>query len=243
MESGMKLAIVSGGSRGLGASLCRQYAEAGYELVEFSRSAPHPFSAPCDFTDPPQVSEIVAKRLAPFSASPALEEIVLISNAGMLAPIGPTSRKTPEDILANINANFASAILFMSEAIRAFQNSPARKILVSISSGAGTKGYAGWSLYCAAKAGLDNFVRALAMEQALEAHPFRALSIDPGIMDTHMQAGIRACDERDFPAVARFLGLHRDGALRSPDQIARVIRTIVAKEHGGGERLMAADFL
>ena len=239
----MKLAIVSGGSRGLGASLCRQYAEAGYELVEFSRSAPHPFSETCDFTDPPQVSRIVAKRLAQFSTSLALEEIVVISNAGMLAPIGPTSRKAPEDILANIHANFASAILFMSEVIRAFQSSAARKTLVSISSGAGTKGYAGWSLYCAAKAGLDNFVRALAMEQALEAHPFRALSVAPGIMDTDMQAGIRACDESDFPALERFLGFHRDGALRAADQIAGAIRAIIAKESGGGERLAAADFL
>ena len=217
-----KLAIVSGGSRGLGAALCRQYAEAGFDLVEFSRSAPHPFSVACDFTDPAQVAQRVAERLAPLAAGQAFDEIVVISNAAMLDPIGPVSRKAPAAVQANLNTSLVSAILFMGETIRAFQKSPAHKTAVSISSGAATKGHAGWSLYCAAKAGLDNFMRALTLEQALEAQPFRALIIDPGIMDTAMQADIRTSSREDFPSA---------------------IRAIVAAEHAGGERLIAADFI
>lgn len=239
----MKLAIISGGSRGLGAALCRQYAEAGYEVLEFSRSAPHAFSKACDFTDPARAASVVAETLAPFTSSPALEEIVAISNAGMLAPIGPVSRKAPEAVLANLNTNLASAILFMGEVVRAFQDSPARKTLVSISSGASLKGHAGWSLYCAAKAGLDNFIRALALEQAFETSPFRALSVDPGIMDTSMQESIRSAGKADFPTVERFIGFHRDGALRSPERIAEAIRNLVAGDAPGGERLVAANFL
>lgn len=239
----MKLAIISGGSRGLGAALCRQYAEAGYEVLEFSRSAPHAFSKACDFTDPVGAAKVVNESLAPFSSKPAFEEIVAISNAGMLAPIGPASRKTPEAVLANLNTNLAAAVLFMSEVIRAFQDCPARKTLVSISSGASLKGHAGWSLYCAAKAGLDNFIRALALEQAFEASPFRALSVDPGIMDTAMQETIRGAGKADFPTVERFIGFHRDGALRSPERIAEAIRTIVSGDSPAGERLVAADYL
>lgn len=239
----MKLAIISGGSRGLGAALGQQYAAEGFQLLEFSRSAPHPFSVACDFAQPHEVATTVAAHLAPLAASPDLDELVIISNAAMLAPIGPVSHKDPAAIQANLNANFVAAILFLREAVSAFQASPARKNVVSISSGAATKGHAGWSLYCAVKAGLDNFMRALALEQAQEPHPFRALSIDPGIMDTAMQADIRASTPADFPSVARFHAFQRDGALRSPAVVAHAIRTIIGGEHASGERLCAADFI
>lgn len=239
----MKLAVISGGSRGLGAALCQQYAEAGFTLIEFSRSAPHPFSVACDFTEPLQVARKVGERLKLPAGAADLDEVVIISNAAMLSPMGPISRKDPSAVQANLNANFTAAILFMSEAIRAFQTSAARKTVVSLSSGAATKGYAGWSLYCAAKAGLDNFIRAVALEQAGEAHPIRALIIDPGIMDTGMQADIRASSQADFPTVERFHGFHRDGALRQPAQIASAIRRIVAEAQAGGERFVAAEFI
>ncbi|NSL55778.1 SDR family NAD(P)-dependent oxidoreductase [Uliginosibacterium aquaticum] len=239
----MKLAVISGGSRGLGAELCRQCVDAGFELLEFSRSAPHAFSVACDFTDSLSVARIVAEHLAPLAARTDLSELVVLSNAAMLEPIGPVSRQAPAAVQANLNANLVAAILFMGEAVRAFQQHPARKTLVSLSSGAALKGRAGWSLYCAAKAGLDNFIRALALEQALEAAPFRALSVDPGVMDTDMQAEIRAASAEDFPSVERFHALLREGELRTPQSIAGAIRRIVAGEHEGGARLVAADFL
>jgi len=239
----MKLALISGGSRGLGAELCRQYAAAGFELLEFSRRAPHPFSVACDFSEPLSAARTVAERLAPFAARADLTELVVLSNAAMLDPVGPVSRKAPAVVLANLNANLVSAILFMGEAIRAFQAHPARKTVVSLSSGAALKGRAGWSLYCAAKAGLDNFIRAVALEQELESVPFRALSIDPGVMDTDMQADIRSTSPEDFPTVERFHALLREGELRTPQQIAGAIRCIVSGEHAGGARLLAADFI
>ena len=239
----MKLAVISGGSRGLGAELCRQYAEAGFELVEFSRGAPHAFSVACDFTEPLAAARVVAERLAPLAARTDLSELVVLSNAAMLEPVGPVSRQAPAAVQASLNANLVAAILFMGEAVRAFQAHPARKTLVSLSSGAALKGRAGWSLYCAAKAGLDNFIRVLALEQEFEPAPFRALSIDPGVMDTEMQAEIRAASPEDFPSVERFHALLRDGELRSSQSIAGAIRRIVAGAHAGGERLVAADFL
>lgn len=239
----MKLALISGGSRGLGAELCRHYADAGFELLEFSRAAPHPFSVVCDFAEPLAAARTVAERLAPLAARADLAELVVLANAAMLEPIGPVSRKAPAAVQANLNANLVSAILFMGEAIRAFQTHPARKTVVSLSSGAALKGRAGWSLYCAAKAGLDNFIRAVALEQALESAPFRALSIDPGVMDTDMQADIRASTVADFPTVGRFHDLQREGELRSPAAIAAAIARIVAGTHESGARRLAADFL
>jgi len=238
----MKLAIISGGSRGLGAALCEQYAESGCKLVEFSRSAPHPFSIRCDFSNPGDLAEVVAEHLEAL-AEQRFDEIVVISNAATLDPIGPASRRAAIDIQRNLDTSFVSAIMFMTEAVRAFQNVVARKTVINISSGAALKGHAGWSLYCASKAGLENYIRALAAEQALEPRPFSALNIDPGVMDTSMQEAIRASAVEDFPTLGRFIELHREGALRHPAKVAEAIRTIIASEHPNGARLAAADFL
>jgi len=99
----------------------------------------------------------------------------------------------------------------------------------------------GWSLYCSAKACLDSFIRTLALEQGQEPHPFLALSIDPGVIDTEMQAGIRAEDRNDFPDLARFRELAASGALRPPAEVAERIRRIVQENRGNGLRYDVRD--
>ncbi|WP_283151210.1 SDR family NAD(P)-dependent oxidoreductase [Silvimonas soli] len=231
----MRLAIISGGSKGLGASLCNQYLAAGFTVVEFSRSAPHDYSIQVDLADPVTTQQTVATTLRAL-AGQKWDEIVVINNAGVLDPIGPTSVKDPQAVLANINTNFASAIVFISEVVGAFQGHAARKIIASVSSGAALKGYAGWSLYCAAKAGVENFIRSVALEQIAQSQPFFAINIDPGVMDTGMQALIRSSTVADFPDVARFVQRKQAGELRSADAVARAIRQIIdqpALENGG----------
>jgi len=136
----------------------------------------------------------------------------------------------------------ASAVLFLSEAIRQFQAHPCRKTLVNITSGAALRPYFGWSLYCASKACLETFLRTVALEQGVEPHPFLAISVEPGIIDTDMQAGIRASNERDFPDLKRFVDLQRSGALRSAEQVAETIRSIVRQNRGNGVRYDVRDF-
>lgn len=231
----MRLAMISGGSKGLGASLCSQYLAAGFTVVEFSRSAPHGYSVQVDLADPVATQQTVAAALRPL-AGQNWDEIVVINNAGVLDPIGPASSKSPQAVLANINTNFASAIVFVSEVIGAFQAHTGRKTIASISSGAALKGYAGWSLYCAAKAGLENFIRSVALEQSAQSQPFVAINIDPGVMDTGMQTLIRSSTAADFPDVARFVQRKQAGELRTADAVARAIAHIIkqpALENGG----------
>jgi benzil reductase ((S)-benzoin forming) len=218
----MKLAIVSGGSKGIGAALCKQYAGLGWQVIEFSRSAPHPFSVPADFSTPETVAQIVDQALTPLAGKP-WEEIVVVSNAATLWPVGAASRKEPEDIIGNLNTNVVSGILFMARAMAAFQAHACRKTLVNVSSGAATKGYDGWSLYCASKAGLENFIRSVAAEQARDPHPFVAINYYPGVVDTGMQAAIRTSSIEDFPDVGRFIALKNTGTLRAPEEVAAAL--------------------
>lgn len=237
----MKLAAISGGSRGLGEAIAKRYQDAGFLVVEFSRSAPHSFSVAADFSEPEQAVEVIATQFARL-AHLEFEEIVVVSNAGTVQPVGPAARKEPDEIIANLNVNVTSAVLFLSEAVRQFQGQACRKTIVSISSGAALRPYFGWSLYCSAKACLDAFIRTLALEQGAELHPFLAISIEPGIIDTEMQASLRTSSEHDFPDLRRFLDLHASGALRPAGQVADLILSIVRQNDGNGLRYDVRDF-
>ena len=140
---------------------------------------------------------------------------------------GQSSKKLSPALLANLNTNFTSSILALTEIIAKFQPAPCRKVVVNISSGAAQKGYAGWSLYCAAKAGMEGFIRALAIEQQAELHPFIPINIDPGVIDTEMQALIRASTALDFPDVDRFVRRKGLGGLVAPSEVAAAVLRIL----------------
>lgn len=237
----MKLVAISGGSRGLGLALAKGYLDAGFQVVEFSRSAPHSFSVAADFSDPEAAHRVVSAEFARLAAL-EYEEIVIVNNAATLQPVGPTSRKEPAELVANLNVNVVSAVLFLSEAVRRFQGHPCRKSLVNISSGAALRAYYGWSLYCSSKACLEAFVRTVALEQGGEPHPFLALSIEPGVIDTEMQASIRGTSAQDFPELQRFVALKQSGSLRPPEEVAEAIRSIVRQNRGNGVRHDVRDF-
>ena len=61
---GLRLALITGGSRGLGAALCAEYRGKGWQVVEFSRTAPHPFSVRVDLADPPRTVEVFTAAFA-----------------------------------------------------------------------------------------------------------------------------------------------------------------------------------
>ena len=134
-----KLALISGGSRGLGEALCAAYLAQGYRVVEFSRTAPAVYSVATDFADPEHAARVFEDTLRPLATS-AWDEIIVIHNAGTLHPMGAVSNKLTAHVLASINTNVASAVLFLREAMQQFQSHACRKTLVNISSGAALKG-------------------------------------------------------------------------------------------------------
>ena len=236
----LRWAVVTGGSSGLGLALCEALAARGYRVLEFSRSAPHADSVPLDLAAPLESHRIASAALADIGD---VTELLVIHNAGTLDPIGPASRKDPAAVLAQLNTNFNSAILVLSAIVAQFQATPCRKVLANISSGAAQKGYAGWSLYCAAKAGMEHFVRALALEQQAEAQPFIPVNIDPGVVDTGMQAFIRSASAADFPELARFIRRKEEGGLAPPAQVAAAVCRILALPSlGFGARYEVGDY-
>src|SRR5512139_3379430 len=92
----MKLLLITGGSRGLGRALCEQFKARDYEILEFSRSAPHEYSIQIDLADPEKSRFVVAKAIESIDAS-ELRELIVVSNTGMLEPIGPAASKLHSD--------------------------------------------------------------------------------------------------------------------------------------------------
>jgi NAD(P)-dependent dehydrogenase (short-subunit alcohol dehydrogenase family) len=233
-EPDVKLAVVTGGSRGLGAALCATYAARGWEVIEFSRSGRFPFSVQADLASP---ESALPRFMQAFASAAALDvsEVVAVSSAAVLGPVGPVEQAAPAGIAAHMNVNVVSAMLFACAFFAAFRERDCEKSFINISSGAASRGLAGWSLYCASKAAMANYVRTIALEQEARPHPIRAFSVDPGVMDTAMQAEVRNADEQVFPDVERYIRLHREGRLADPRQVAEKIADLVASrpEPGG----------
>lgn len=237
----MSFTFLTGGSRGLGLAIAEQLVAEGLALIEFSRSAPHPFSVRADLADPIGCRRAVLGALQSVPPAQLAGGVTVIHNAGLVTPIGPAGQADEAAVLANLNTNFSSSLLALAALVQALQALPVRKRLLNISSGAALRPIAGWSLYCAAKAGMEHWIRSLDQEQRRQAHPWTAVNVNPGVMDTGMQADIRAADPAAFPDHALFVQRHASGGLQAPAAVAaRVLAIARRDELVGGERYDAA---
>jgi benzil reductase ((S)-benzoin forming) len=227
-----RVAVITGASRGLGAGLAAHFAWAGMHLGLCARhrptlvattrpmvrdgqviSAEPPLRAAVDVTDFDALAEFTDAVVARFGRID-----LWINNAGVLDPIGPLAEVDPVAVARQINVNVVGVLHGSSLFARHVRDRDGGGVLINISSGAGTKPYAGWAAYCAAKAAVDQLTRVVAMEEA--PHGLEAYAVAPGIVDTDMQALIRDTDAADFPEVARFRQMKADGSFNSPAWVA-----------------------
>jgi benzil reductase ((S)-benzoin forming) len=239
-EKDLNLVIVTGGSRGLGKALIDAYEAREWSTLEFSRGGTGFNHMPVDLANLDASLPVLEKQMQTLAKTP-WNRVVFINNAGTLTPIAPVRELTDAQIEHNLAVNLVSGIRLMSAFVRAFASSGAAIAVANISSGAALKGYAGWPLYCAAKAGLENYIRSLAAEQSGVAHPITCINIEPGVIDTDMQTEIRETDAQHFPEVARFIELKLAGQLRSAKSVARAILAMIDSEPDNGGRYRIAD--
>lgn len=217
--------LLTGHSRGLGDALARDLLNRGHHLLGLGRSGnaalardfPERFSEHAlDLADLAALASWLAGGpLRDFLAD--ADQAVLINNAGMLQPVGPLGSQGDAGIARALALNLG-APLILADAFVAATGHCADRRIVHISSGAARNAYAGWSVYGATKAGLDQHARAVALEQL---PGLRIASLAPGVIDTEMQAEVRASDAGHFPQQARFAALKADGQLSPPASAAR----------------------
>ncbi|MBU2862568.1 SDR family NAD(P)-dependent oxidoreductase [Reinekea forsetii] len=229
-----KLLLLVGGSAGLGEALYSHYKNMGYDIVEFSRSGQQPEHVFLDMSRKETAIDTIDLQFAQLAKQP-WQEIVLIINAAQIGPIGELAMSEPKQWWQNIEVNLTLPISIMGRFQTHFQAVEAPKNIAFVSSGAATSVIEGWSLYSATKAGVEHFIRVVAQEQSSKSNPITPVILNPGIMDTQMQATIRSSSEAQFSNVDWFKQAHETGQLASPATVAGNIAAVLSGKLEAGQ--------
>lgn len=215
-------AVVTGGGTGIGQALGEELARRGLHVLAVGRRAEPLRALASRF--PGRIEPLAADVGAPegrAAVAAALGTDVklrfLVHNAATLAPVGPLRELCPDALRAHLAVNLEGPLFLTQQLLPMLAGGR----VLHVSSGAAHHAYAGWGPYCMSKAALHMLYQVWREELAGSA--IRIGSARPGVVDTPMQALIRATPPERFPRVARFEQLHREGQLRRPAEVARFL--------------------
>lgn len=220
-------AIVTGHTRGLGAALAELLLARGIRVLGLGRGTHRELAArhgaafaqtTLDLADTAAIERWLATdALRRFTAEAHC--VLLFNNAGTVEPIASFGSQAADVIARAVVLNVAAPLMLANAVASQTAASPAaERRIVHVSSGAARNAYAGWSIYCATKAALDHHARAVALDAP---RGVRICSVAPGVIDTGMQATIRATAIDQFPSRERFEQLKQNGQLTTPEAAAR----------------------
>jgi NAD(P)-dependent dehydrogenase (short-subunit alcohol dehydrogenase family) len=235
------LVWISGASAGLGAALAGTLA-GDAEIIDLSRrgGTPGTHHVAVDLADPaswPVVEADFNRRLARFDG----DTVIFVHNAATLTPLGPAGTTDTAEYTRNVLLNSAAAQVLGHSFLRAVAGRDLEQHLIMLSSGAGHWPHEGESSYCAGKAAIDQWVRAVGLEQQRRHPGCRVVSVAPGSVDTAMQAQLRAASEDVFPEARRFRELAAKGELAKPEDVARKIWSLLDRYVPNGAVLHVRD--
>jgi NAD(P)-dependent dehydrogenase (short-subunit alcohol dehydrogenase family) len=233
MELDGKVAVVTGGTRGVGAGIARAFVRAGAEVVVCARRPPDVPLPGTEFVPLDVRDTDAAGRL--FAGLPRLD--VLVNNAGG-APHRLLTEAGPERHARVVELNLLAPLTVSLAAYDRLRHS--RGSIVMIGSVSGGRPSPGTAAYGAAKAGLENLARSMAVEWAPD---IRVNTLVVGMVRTersHLHYG----DRDGIAAVARTVPL---GRLAEPSDVGRAAVFLASdaaayisgaslEVHGGGER-------
>jgi len=198
-----KVAIVTGASKGIGASIAKQLADEGAAVVvnyasskegadrvvaEISGKGGKAIAVQANVADKAQIERLFVETKKAFGTLD-----ILVNNAGIYE-FAPLENVTAEHFHKMFDLNVLGLILASQEAVKHF--GPAGGNIINISSVAATSAPPTTSVYSATKAAVDAVTRSLAKE--LGPRKIRVNSINPGMVETEgvHAAGIASSDFR-----------------------------------------------
>jgi NAD(P)-dependent dehydrogenase (short-subunit alcohol dehydrogenase family) len=190
----MAVAVVTGGSRGLGRALARALADAGWSLVIDGRDADALAEAERELAHQLSPGAVLVARAGDVSDAAHRRELVsaaedlggldlLVNNASTLgeSPL-PHLDQYPLDALARvIDVNVVAPLALVQDALPLLRRG-AHPAIVNVTSDASVEAYEGWGGYGLSKAAVDHLSAVLAVEEPT----VRVWAVDPGDMRTAM---------------------------------------------------------
>jgi NAD(P)-dependent dehydrogenase (short-subunit alcohol dehydrogenase family) len=177
-----RVVVVTGGTQGIGRAIVARFVDAGATVVAAARREPDPGQLPGE------AGFAAVDVRDPASARALIDEVVrrharldlLVNNAGGTS-FAPAAEITPESFGAIVELNLVAPFLVAQAANAVMQEQPEGGHIVNIGSAAAHRAAPGTAAYAAAKAGLMQLTRALAIEWAPKV---RVNQLTPGLVRT-----------------------------------------------------------
>jgi NAD(P)-dependent dehydrogenase (short-subunit alcohol dehydrogenase family) len=196
-----RVAIVTGGGRGIGRAIAVHFAYQGAQVVV---TALHQNT----IEETAKEVRAVGRKCLPFVADSTKSEDVtrvakttieefgridiLVNNVGLANPLTPLTRLSDEQWDWFIRVNLTSAFLF-SKVVGRIMVAQRRGNIINISTAASTRAVPGLAPYAAAKAGMNNLTKGLSVE--LAGYKVRVNAIIPGAIETELGSALRGSAE------------------------------------------------
>jgi NAD(P)-dependent dehydrogenase (short-subunit alcohol dehydrogenase family) len=238
-----RVAIVTGGGRGVGRGISERLLAAGAEVVICGRQAPDALPEAdgrrAHFT-PADVRELEQiEAVADFAEQRFGRLDVLVNNAGG-APAADAATASPRFHEAILRLNLVAPLHFAQRANRTMQRQPEGGVVLFISSVSALRASPGTAAYGAAKAGLHSLTQTLAVEWAPKV---RVMCVAAGMVHTE-QSELHYGDAEGVAAVGATVPLGRIALPREIGDACAFLASPLAAYasgstlllHGGGEK-------
>lgn len=244
-----RVALVTGGSKGIGAAIAKELATAGAKVVvnyatdqyaanvvveEIIDADGRAMAIRGDVSNPADVRRLLAEVSEAFGSLD-----VLVNNAGVYQPM-KLENFTEDEFHREFNTNVLGPLTVIRESLAGFGSNGGS--IINIGSGASQMCPPGYSIYAASKSALDTVTRVLAKE--LAPRRIRVNSVNPGatLSEGTKSAGLYGVDsefERQLVAMTPL------GRIGMPSDIAKVVRFLASDDSSWltGEVILASGGL
>jgi len=232
-----KIALIVGGSTGIGAATTRLLASSGAQTIiaapvpvaemrelceEIGKAGGMASALSCDVVDRTSVQNLFDAIIAQFGRID-----IVVNSAGVFFPT-PAFAPNPDQIDALIRVNFVGGINVVHCALKAMKSTGG--VIVSVTSTQAVLAEPGCAVYAATKAGLAHFVASLAPE--LKNSGIRVVCVAPGGTRTPMTAAFHQSTAPEMKALldqwSRTDGGPYGQFFLEPDQVAKIIAFVAS---------------
>ena len=226
-----KVAVVTGGSRGIGAAIVKKLAKEGYKVVlNYNKSSEEAMAIANSFENVETYQadmgkENEAESIIDYAYNEYGKIDLLVNNAGIdLEKLIQDTEMQEFNNIMNVNMK---AVFITSKAAAKYMVNQKSGSIINISSIYGVNGASGASAYSMSKGAIDALTKSLAKE--LGPSNIRVNSIAPGFIDTEMNSYLTV---EEVQEVIEEIPLRRLG---TPEEVANLVYMIDNAEYVTGE--------